>query len=132
MEARSRVAGVRRGQRVLDLASGTGDISARFSGQVGEDGQVVMSDINAAMLTRGRDRLTDRGLMATCISRWPTRSACPSPTDHFDCVTIGFGLRNVTHKEWAIAEMYRVLRPGGRGPILEFSHPTQPGLQPHL
>jgi demethylmenaquinone methyltransferase / 2-methoxy-6-polyprenyl-1,4-benzoquinol methylase len=118
------LAGVRRGQRVLDLASGTGDLAARFSGIVGGTGQVVMSDINEAMLTRGRERLTDQGRIGNLHYALANAERLPFAADHFDCVTIGFGLRNVTHKEWAIAEMYRVLRPGGRALILEFSHPT--------
>jgi demethylmenaquinone methyltransferase/2-methoxy-6-polyprenyl-1,4-benzoquinol methylase len=118
------LAGVRRGQRVLDLAAGTGDLAARFSGIVGATGQVVMSDINAAMLTRGRERLTDQGRIGNLHYALANAERLPFGSDHFDCVTIAFGLRNVTHKEWAIAEMYRVLRPGGRALILEFSHPT--------
>ena len=118
------LAGVRLGQRVLDLAAGTGDLSARFAGIVGTAGQVVMSDINEAMLTRGRERLTDQGRIGNIQYALANAERLPFASDHFDCVTIGFGLRNVTHKEWAIAEMYRVLRPGGRALILEFSHPT--------
>ncbi|HYN76516.1 MAG TPA: bifunctional demethylmenaquinone methyltransferase/2-methoxy-6-polyprenyl-1,4-benzoquinol methylase UbiE [Lamprocystis sp. (in: g-proteobacteria)] len=118
------LAGVRRGQRVLDLASGTGDLAARFADIVGATGQVVMSDINEAMLTRGRERLTDQGRIGNVQYVLANAERLPLASDHFDCVTIGFGLRNVTHKEWAIAEMYRVLRPGGRALILEFSHPT--------
>jgi demethylmenaquinone methyltransferase/2-methoxy-6-polyprenyl-1,4-benzoquinol methylase len=118
------MAGVRRGQRVLDLASGTGDLAARFSGIVGDDGLVVMSDINAAMLEQGRERLTDKGRVGNLHYALINAERLPFPADTFDCVTIGFGLRNVTHKEWALAEMQRVLRPGGRALILEFSHPT--------
>lgn len=122
------LAGVRRGQRVLDLASGTGDLAERFAGIVGIEGTVVMSDINAAMLTQGRDRLLDLGLVANLRYTLANAERLPFTSDTFDCVTIGFGLRNVTRKEWALAEMLRVLRPGGRALILEFSHPTSPAL----
>ena len=118
------LAGVRRGQRVLDLAAGTGDLSARFAGIVGPTGQVVMTDINEAMLTRGRERLVDQGLVGNLNYSLANAESLPFASDWFDCVTIGFGLRNVTHKERALAEMYRVLRPGGRALILEFSHPV--------
>jgi demethylmenaquinone methyltransferase/2-methoxy-6-polyprenyl-1,4-benzoquinol methylase len=122
------LAGVRRGQRVLDLASGTGDLAERFAGIVGADGLVVMSDINAAMLTQGRDRLLDLGRVGNLSYSLVNAERLPFASDAFDCVTIGFGLRNVTHKEWALAEMLRVLRPGGRALILEFSHPTSRAL----
>lgn len=118
------LAGVRRGQRVLDLAAGTGDLSERFSGIVGSDGQVVMSDINEAMLSQGRERLTDHGRVGNLDYALANAERLPFVSDTFDCVTIGFGLRNVTQKELALAEMLRVLRPGGRALILEFSHPT--------
>ncbi len=123
------LAGVRRGQRVLDLAAGTGDLAQRFSGIVGPEGEVVMSDINAAMLGQGRARLTDLGLVGNLHYALANAETLPLPDDHFDCVTIGFGLRNVTHKQRALDEMYRVLRPGGRALILEFSHPTSAPLQ---
>ena len=122
------LAGVRRGQRVLDLASGTGDLAERFAGIVGADGLVVMSDINAAMLTQGRDRLLDLGRVGNLSYSLANAERLPFASEAFDCVTIGFGLRNVTHKEWALAEMLRVLRPGGRALILEFSHPTSRAL----
>jgi demethylmenaquinone methyltransferase/2-methoxy-6-polyprenyl-1,4-benzoquinol methylase len=122
------LAGVRRGQRVLDLASGTGDLAERFAGIVGADGLVVMSDINAAMLTQGRDRLLDLGRVGNLSYSLVNAERLPFASEAFDCVTIGFGLRNVTHKEWALAEMLRVLRPGGRALILEFSHPTSRAL----
>jgi demethylmenaquinone methyltransferase / 2-methoxy-6-polyprenyl-1,4-benzoquinol methylase len=123
------LAGVRRGQRVLDLAAGTGDLAQRFSDIVGPEGEVVMSDINAAMLGQGRARLTDLGLVGNLHYALANAEALPLSSDHFDCVTIGFGLRNVTHKQRALDEMYRVLRPGGRALILEFSHPTSAPLQ---
>jgi demethylmenaquinone methyltransferase/2-methoxy-6-polyprenyl-1,4-benzoquinol methylase len=123
------LAGVRRGQRVLDLAGGTGDLAERFAGIVGPTGEVVLTDINAAMLTRGRDRLVDLGLLGNLHYALVNAEALPFPQDHFDCVTIGFGLRNVTHKQRALDEMFRVLRPGGRALVLEFSHPTSRPLQ---
>lgn len=122
------LAGVRRGQRVLDLASGTGDLAERFTGIVGAEGAVVMSDINAAMLTQGRERLIDKGRVGNLYYALANAERLPFASDSFDCVTIGFGLRNVTHKELALAEMQRVLRPGGRALILEFSHPTTKAL----
>lgn len=123
------LAGVRRGQRVLDLAAGTGDISARFAAIVGAGGQVVMSDINAAMLGRGRARMDDAAVIGNIDYTLANAEALPFASNSFDCVTIGFGLRNVTRKEQALAEMQRILRPGGRALVLEFSHPTQAPLQ---
>lgn len=121
------LAGMRRGQRVLDLASGTGDLADRFADIVGEDGLVVMTDINAAMLSEGRARMLDRGQVGNVHYSLVNAEKIPFPDEHFDCVTIGFGLRNVTDKQAAINEMFRVLRPGGRALILEFSHPlTKP------
>jgi demethylmenaquinone methyltransferase/2-methoxy-6-polyprenyl-1,4-benzoquinol methylase len=122
------LAGVRRGQRVLDLAGGTGDLAARFSEIVGPDGEVVLTDINAAMLSTGRDRLVDEGVAGNLHYAQVDAQRQPFPSDHFDCVTIGFGLRNVTHKQKALDEMFRVLRPGGRALVLEFSHPTSKPL----
>jgi demethylmenaquinone methyltransferase / 2-methoxy-6-polyprenyl-1,4-benzoquinol methylase len=124
------MSGVRRGQRVLDLAGGTGDLAARFSRMVGPDGEVVLGDINASMLQRGRERLTDRGVAGNLQYVQVNAEALPFPDDHFDCITIAFGLRNVTDKDAALASMYRVLRPGGRLLVLEFSHPRAPGLKP--
>ena len=121
------LAGVRRGQRVLDLAAGTGDLAARFAGLVGPDGRVVMSDINAAMLDRGRARMVDEGLLGNVDYVQINAEQIPFPDHSFDCVTIGFGLRNVTDKQRALAQMQRVLKPGGRALVLEFSHP---GSQP--
>jgi demethylmenaquinone methyltransferase/2-methoxy-6-polyprenyl-1,4-benzoquinol methylase len=118
------LSGVRRGQQVLDLAAGTGDLAARFAGLVGPDGQVVLSDINAAMLQRGRGRLTDQGLAGNLEYVQADAERLPFDEDRFDCATIGFGLRNVTHKERALGSIFRVLRPGGRLLVLEFSHPT--------
>jgi demethylmenaquinone methyltransferase/2-methoxy-6-polyprenyl-1,4-benzoquinol methylase len=122
------LAGVRRGQRVLDLAGGTGDLASRFARITGPEGQVVLTDINAAMLTMGRDRLLDQGLAVNLLYAQVNAETQPFPDGYFDCVTIGFGLRNVTHKQKALAEMYRVLKPGGRALVLEFSHPTSQPL----
>ena len=122
--------GVRAGDRVLDLAGGTGDIAALLLPRVGEQGDVVVGDINASMLRVGRDRLLDRGLLAGL--RWAQMDAesLPFPDDSFDAVTIAFGLRNVTDKQRALEQMRRVLKPGGRALILEFSRVNQEWLQP--
>ncbi len=116
--------GVREGSRVLDVAGGTGDLSLAFAKRAGKSGQVWLTDINNAMLTHGRDRLADKGVLlpvAQCDAE-----KLPFPDSYFDCVTVAFGLRNMTHKEAALAEMYRVLRPGGRLLVLEFSHVWKP------
>lgn len=116
--------GVREGSRVLDVAGGTGDLSLAFARKVGKSGQVWLTDINNAMLTHGRDRLCDKGFMlpvAQCDAE-----KLPFPDDYFDCVTVAFGLRNMTHKDAALAEMRRVLRPGGRLLVLEFSQIWKP------
>lgn len=118
------LAGIRQGQQVLDLASGTGDLAARFAGLVGPEGKVLMTDINAAMLQLGRDRMIDRGHAGNIFYAQVNAETLPFPDNSFDCITIGFGLRNVTHKETALAAMYRALKPGGRILILEFSKPT--------
>jgi demethylmenaquinone methyltransferase/2-methoxy-6-polyprenyl-1,4-benzoquinol methylase len=122
------VSGVRRGDRVLDLAGGTGDIAALLKPVVGDEGEVVVGDINAAMLGVGRDRLTDRGLVAGL--RWAQMNAemLPFPDNSFDAVTIAFGLRNVTDKDKALADMHRILKPGGRALVLEFSKVSSPVL----
>ncbi len=116
--------GIRPGERVLDVAGGTGDLARLFARRVGTSGQVVLTDINANMLARGRDRLVDAGLVLPLVrcdaERLPFRSG------HFDCVCIGFGLRNVTRKPEAVREMTRVLRPGGRVLVLEFSQVWAP------
>ncbi len=124
------LAGIRRGQRILDLAGGTGDLAARLARAAGSDGQVVLADVNGAMLTRGRRRLTDRGVVGNVGFVQADAERLPFPDNCFDCVTIAFGLRNVTHKEEALRAMCRVLRPGGRALILEFSKPSVPGLAP--
>jgi demethylmenaquinone methyltransferase/2-methoxy-6-polyprenyl-1,4-benzoquinol methylase len=113
--------GVRLGDRVLDLAGGTGDIAALLSRTVGDRGQVVLTDINAAMLDVGRRRLEDRGIVGNVRYALADAERLPFADRHFDAVTIAFGLRNVTDKEAALGEMHRVLRPGGRALILEFS-----------
>jgi len=124
------LAGVRAGQQVLDLAGGTGDLAARFSRLVGKDGNVVLGDINDNMLKVGRDRLLDQGLAGNLHYVQANAEVLPFPANHFDCITIAFGLRNVTNKERALADMHRVLKPGGRLLVLEFSKPTLPGLKP--
>ena len=122
--------GLRPGQSALDVAGGTGDLAAGMAAQVGDQGLVVLSDINAAMLEVGRDRLLDRGLLRNVRFSLADAECLPFADESFDCVTIGFGLRNVTDKAAALASMRRVLRPGGRLLILEFSKPTFPGLKP--
>jgi demethylmenaquinone methyltransferase/2-methoxy-6-polyprenyl-1,4-benzoquinol methylase len=120
--------GLRPGGRALDVAGGTGDLSVGLARQVGSSGQVLLTDINAAMLARGRDRLIDEGLVGNVSCVQANAECLPFAEGSFDCVTIGFGLRNVTDKPAAIASMRRVLKPGGRLLILEFSKPTLPGL----
>ena len=118
------VSGVREGQRVLDVAGGSADLSRLFLKKVGGKGQVVLTDINNAMLRVGRDRLLDEGY-ATPVTQCDAEHL-PFPDDYFDCVSIAFGLRNVTHKELALREMQRVLKPGGRLIVLEFSKVAKP------
>ena len=122
--------GLRPGQRALDVAGGTGDIAAGMARQVHEAGLVVLSDINEAMLGVGRDRLLDQGLLRNVRFARADAECLPFANESFDCVTIAFGLRNVTDKTAALASMHRVLKPGGRLLILEFSKPTAPGLKP--
>jgi demethylmenaquinone methyltransferase/2-methoxy-6-polyprenyl-1,4-benzoquinol methylase len=122
--------GLRPGQVALDVAGGTGDLAAGMAKQVGERGLVVLSDINSAMLEVGRNRLLDRGLMRNVRFSIANAECLPFDDESFDCVTIGFGLRNVTDKPAALASMRRVLRPGGRLLVLEFSKPVLPGLKP--
>ncbi len=123
------LAGVRPGQRVLDLASGTGDLADRLADLVGPEGLVLMTDINAAMLGVGRDRMTDHGHVGNLAFAQVDAQALPFPDDCFDLITIAFGLRNVTHKEQALAAMYRALKPGGRVLVLEFSKPVSKPLE---
>lgn len=122
--------GVRRGARVLDLAGGTGDIAALLADRVGHEGEIVLGDINAEMLGVGRDRLTDRGLVGNLRYVRLNAEALPFPDGHFDAVTIAFGLRNVTDKPAALREMRRVLKPGGKAMVLEFSEVSEPLLRP--
>ncbi|MDE2235838.1 MAG: bifunctional demethylmenaquinone methyltransferase/2-methoxy-6-polyprenyl-1,4-benzoquinol methylase UbiE [Gammaproteobacteria bacterium] len=122
--------GLKAGQSALDVAGGTGDIAKGLARQVGKTGRVVLADINADMLENGRHRLVDAGIAGNVEYLQADAENLPFPGQSFDCITIGFGLRNVTHKEAALASMYRVLKPGGRLLILEFSRPTPPGLKP--
>ena len=115
---------VRPGQTVLDIAGGTGDLAAKFSRLVGSEGQVILADINAAMLTVGRDRLIDKGATGNVQVVQADAQHLPFDDNSIDCITIAFGLRNVTDKALAMRSMLRVLRPGGRLLVLEFSKPT--------
>ena len=119
--------GLKPGQRVLDVAGGTGDLAKLFARRVGAQGQVILSDINPAMLALGRDRMLDAGLTPPAVQCDAER--LPFAADYFDCVSVAFGLRNMTRKERALTEMLRVLRPGGRLLVLEFSSVWKP-LQP--
>jgi len=116
--------GVRAGSKVLDVAGGSADLSLQFAKKAGPTGQVILTDINSSMLTVGRDRLLDAGFT-------PAAAQCdgeklPFPDNYFDCVTVAFGLRNMTHKDVALREMYRVIKPGGRVLVLEFSKVAAP------
>ncbi len=122
------LAAVRPGERVLDIAGGTGDLAAGFARKTGAEGRVTLSDINARMLARGRERLIDRGVTANVDFVLANAEKLPFADNSFDCITIGFGLRNITDKQGALAEMARVTRPGGRTLVLEFSKPQVPGL----
>ncbi len=118
------LSGVRPGSRVLDVASGSGDLARAFAKRAGPEGEVWMTDINAAMLSVGRDKMIDAGIfppLAICDAE-----KLPFRDDAFDCVSVAFGLRNMTHKDRALAEMTRVARPGGRVIVLEFSRPWKP------
>lgn len=115
---------VRPGERVLDVAGGTADLARAFAKRVGPTGKVVLTDINAAMLGIGRDRMIDDGVFAPAIQCDAER--LPFVSNYFDCVTVAFGLRNMTHKDSALTEMFRVLRPGGRLLVLEFSRVWKP------
>jgi len=121
--------GLKPGQAALDVAGGSGDLARGLAEQVGESGSVLLTDINAAMLATGRRRLVDAGLAGNVHYLQADAERLPFATGSFHCVTIGFGLRNVTRKEAALASMFRVLKPGGRLLVLEFSHPTAPGLK---
>ncbi|CAA9889906.1 bifunctional 2-octaprenyl-6-methoxy-1,4-benzoquinone methylase and S-adenosylmethionine:2-DMK methyltransferase [Candidatus Methylobacter favarea] len=115
---------VRKGEQVLDLAGGTGDLTALFEKRVGKEGQVVLVDINSEMLRKGRNRLIDKGLAGNIRYAQVNAERLPFEDNSFDCVCIAFGLRNVTDKDAALRSMHRVLKPGGRVIVLEFSHPT--------
>ena len=120
---------LRPGQHALDVAGGTGDLAAGLARQVGERGLVVLTDINAAMLERGRDRLIDEGLVENIHYVQCDAERLPFPDATFDCITIGFGLRNVTDKSAALSSMRRALKPGGQLLVLEFSSPAVPALK---
>ncbi|MBS0612785.1 MAG: bifunctional demethylmenaquinone methyltransferase/2-methoxy-6-polyprenyl-1,4-benzoquinol methylase UbiE [Proteobacteria bacterium] len=122
--------GLRPGQSALDVAGGTGDLAIGMARQVGKSGTVVLSDINAAMLARGRDRGIDAGWAGVIRCSLANAECLPFASNSFDCVTIGFGLRNVTDKPAALRSMLRVLKPGGQLLVLEFSKPVAPGLAP--
>ena len=120
----------KKGQCVLELAGGSGDLARLLAHAVGPSGQVVLADINASMLARGRDRLIDSGLVQSVHYVQANAECLPFSDNYFDCITMGFGLRNVTDKSAALRSMYQVCRPGGKIMILEFSAPVLPGLQP--
>lgn len=122
-------AGVRPGQRVLDLAGGTGDLTRAFAKRVGDKGQVVLADINGEMLKVGREKLINKGVLGNVSYVQTDAQALAFPDNYFDCITIAFGLRNVTDKQTALKSMYRVLKPGGRLLVLEFSKLVLPQLQ---
>ncbi|HEX5635886.1 MAG TPA: ubiquinone/menaquinone biosynthesis methyltransferase, partial [Gammaproteobacteria bacterium] len=113
--------GLKAGQRALDLAGGTGDLAMKMSRMVGPTGEVVLSDINASMLNVGRERLIDAGIAGNLQYVQANAECLPFPDDYFDCVTMAFGLRNVTDKDAALRSIFRVLKPGGRLLVLEFS-----------
>ena len=118
------ISGVRSGDKVLDIAGGSGDLSKLFAKKVGTEGQVILTDINASMLAVGRDRMLDAGLQVPALQC--DAEKLPFPDQYFDCVIVAFGLRNMTHKDLALAEMQRVLKVGGRLLVLEFSKVWQP------
>jgi len=117
-------AALKPGDTVLDVAAGTGDLSKAFAKAVGQKGRVFMTDINEAMLQRGRDRLTDLGIVGNIEFMLADAEQLPFEDNYFDCVSIAFGLRNVTNKDAALRSMYRVLKPGGKLLVLEFSKPA--------
>jgi len=123
------MSGVRAGHRVLDIAGGSGDLARAFARRVGPTGEVWLTDINRAMLAVGRDRLLDDGRVIPVAQCNAER--LPFPADHFDCATVAFGMRNMTHKDHALAEMRRVLKPDGRLLVLEFSRVWKPLEKPY-
>jgi len=122
--------GLRPGQQALDVAGGSGDLALGMARLVGETGRVLLTDINPAMLERGRAKIIDAGESSNVEYAIADAEQLPFESNRFDCVTIGFGLRNVTRKQAALDSMFRVLKPGGRLLVLEFSRPTAPGLKP--
>jgi demethylmenaquinone methyltransferase / 2-methoxy-6-polyprenyl-1,4-benzoquinol methylase len=122
------LSGVRAGHKVLDIAGGTGDLTAKFSRIVGSEGEVVLADINDSMLKVGRDKLIDHGVVGNVEYVQANAESLPFSDNYFDCVSIAFGLRNVTDKDAALRSMYRVLKPGGRLLVLEFSKPQHAAL----
>ena len=116
--------GLRQNQQALDLAGGTGDLAEKLCGQVGSQGYVVLADINAGMINRGRSRLTDKSIIQNIGYVQADAEQLPFASDRFNCITMAFGLRNVTNKDRALAECYRVLKPSGRLLVLEFSKPV--------
>ncbi|MFT5519696.1 MAG: demethylmenaquinone methyltransferase/2-methoxy-6-polyprenyl-1,4-benzoquinol methylase [Enterobacterales bacterium] len=123
------LSGVREGQTVLDLAGGTGDLTALMAPRVGKTGKIILSDINDSMLLVGRDRMIDKGFISNVDYVQANAECLPFQDKQFDCVTIAFGLRNVTDKDAALRSIFRVLKPGGRLLILEFSKPTSSLLE---
>ncbi len=119
------MASIRHGQQILDLAGGTGDLTRLMAARVGKQGSIVLSDINAAMIRNGRSRLLDHGVAGNVGFVQANAEQLPFADNHFDCITIAFGLRNVTDKQAALGAMYRCLKPGGRLLILEFSRPVR-------
>lgn len=121
---------IQRGEKILDLASGTGDLAIGLIPRVGPEGLVVLADINDSMLNEGRDRLIDQGLVSSACFVQADAEKLPFPDDHFDCVTIAFGLRNVSQKDSALRSIHRILKPGGRLLVLEFSKPVHSFIRP--
>jgi demethylmenaquinone methyltransferase/2-methoxy-6-polyprenyl-1,4-benzoquinol methylase len=124
------LSGIRPGQRVLDLAAGTGDLALQLAKKIGKEGVIVLADINESMLSIARERFVNHGLVSNVEYVIANAEQLPFPEHEFDVITIAFGLRNVTDKVAALASLYRVLKPGGQVLILEFSKPTLPALQP--
>ena len=120
---------IRPGHRVLDIAGGTGDLSLKYAAKVGDEGEVILTDINGAMLNKGRDRLIDTGVTGNIKYVQANAECLPFVDNYFDCISIAFGLRNVSRIEVALSSMYRALKPGGRVIILEFSKPTTTPLK---
>lgn len=120
--------GAKKGDTILDLAGGTGDLAAKFSRIVGQQGKVVLSDINGSMLENGRSRLINKGIAGNMEYVQANAECLPFPDNYFNIITIAFGLRNVTDKETALRSMWRTLKPGGKLMVLEFSKPVVPGL----